>query len=88
MARIYAACLSLSQGAGVPQAHANLIVSEDGQQTSVALRWDLPTPINADGNPGEWLYAVLSRLTQDYDDHTIESVAFEPYPGPQEGTNA
>lgn len=87
MARIYAASLSMSQGDGVPQVHANLLVSQDGAKTSVALGWDLPTPINADGNAGEWLYAVLSRLVQDYDDHTVKSVAFERYPGAQGGTN-
>lgn len=88
MARIYAASLSLSQGAGVPQVHANLLVSEDGQQTMVELGWDLPTPINEEATPGEWLYAVLSRLVADYDDHVVRGVSFDRYNTPAEDSNA
>jgi len=79
MTHIYAASLSISQGSGVPQVHANLLVSEEGHKSVIKLGWDLPTPVNAEGNAGEWLYAVLSRVVQDYDEHTVKSVSFENY---------
>lgn len=88
MPRIYAAALSMSQGDGVPTVHANLLVSEDGRKTSLSLGWDLPTPINAGGNVGEWLYAVLSRLVQDFDEHSVERAGYDRYTNTQEGTNA
>ena len=87
MSRIYAASLSLSQGAGVPQVSATLLVSENGRQTTVNLGWDLPTPINPGDNPGEWLYAMLSRVVQDYDEHVVNAATVEPSHLTQETTN-
>ena len=88
MSRIYAASLSLSQGAGIPQVSATLLVSEEGRQTTVNLGWDFPHPINPGDNPGEWLYAMLSRLVQDYDEHAVLAARFEPSSLTQETPNA
>lgn len=87
MPRIYAASLSMSQGSGVPQVNATLLLSEDGRQTTVNLGWRLPTPVNDSVSPGEWLYAVLSRVVQDYDDHTVFSAVLKPSHFAQEHPN-
>lgn len=87
MASIYAASLTLSQGSGVPHASATVLYSEGGRQTTVTLEWPLPTPVNADGNAGEWLYAMLSRVVQDFDEHDITGAASKPCAFTQEGIN-
>jgi hypothetical protein len=53
----------------------------------VSLGWDLPHPINPGDNPGEWLYAMLSRVVQDYDEHVVNSATVEPSHLTQETTN-
>lgn len=74
---IYAVSLSASQGAHGPRVSAHLIMSHEGAKTSVDLTWDLPHAIEAGGSPTEWLYSVLGRVVQDYDDHTISRVEFD-----------
>lgn len=71
MSDIYAVCLSVSQSIDAPRATAHLTVTVDGRHTNLRVEWGLPHPINADGNASEWLYAVLSRLVQDFDDHIV-----------------
>jgi hypothetical protein len=41
------------------------------------MEWKLPHGINAGGNPGEWLYAILSRLVQDYDMHVVTDASID-----------
>lgn len=84
MTRIYAASLVASQGVGVPTVRLHLITSQDGDQASVTLEWNLPTPINPADNPGEWAYALLSRIVQDFDDHEVTKVEFIPFPSDAE----
>lgn len=74
---VYAVSLSASQGASAPRVSAHLIMSHDGAKTSIDLEWELPHAIQAGGSPTEWLYSVLSRIVQDYDDHTINRVLFD-----------
>lgn len=88
MRPIYSVALTVTQGEGTPTATATLGYHEETQRSHISLSWDLPCSINAGGNPGEWLYAVLSRLVQDFDDHTIERVAFETDEPVQEDANA
>ena len=77
MVDIYSACISVSQSVDAPRVTASLGLATDDRKSMIHLEWTLPTRINADGNAGEWLYAVLSRLVQDYDEHTITSVEYE-----------
>lgn len=84
MGRIYAASLTASQGSGVPSVRMHLITTQDGDQAAVTLEWELPTPINPSDNPGEWAYALLSRLVQDFDDHVVTAVKFIPFPSDAE----
>ena len=74
---VYAVSLSASQGSEPGKATAYLSVVSEGRHTDLRVEWQLPTAINADGNPGEWLYAVLSRLVQDFDEHTITYAALD-----------
>lgn len=84
MERIYAASMTASQGAGAPTVRMHLVTSQDGDEAVVTLEWELPTPINAGDNAGEWAYALLSRLVQDFDDHVVTAVKFIPYPSDAE----
>lgn len=77
MTMIYSVAISASQSCDPPSVTASLGLADDDRKAMLHLRWELPTRINADGNAGEWLYAVLSRLVQDYDEHTITSVEYE-----------
>lgn len=77
MEPILSVALTITQGASTPTATATLGYTEDHMRSHVHLRWDLPTRINADGQVGEWLYAALSRVVQDFDDHVIEKVSYE-----------
>lgn len=88
MEPIYAVSLSASQSAGPPSVTAALVYSEGPARSTVRLEWELPTRINPAGNAGEWLYAVLSRLVQDYDDHTIQRVSVTTHGVVQEEPNA
>lgn len=87
MKPIYAASFSVSQGAGTPSVRATLLSSLDGDESMVTMEWTFPTPINPDGNAGEWLYAALSRLVQDFDDHMVTKVEFKPFPTDAEVRN-
>ena len=71
MSEIMAASLSLAQSDLGLSVSGHLLHSDDDRRTHVTLEWKLPHPINAGGNPGEWLYAVLSRVVQDYDLHEV-----------------
>lgn len=88
MGDIYAVAVSVSQSIDGPTARANLLHSNDGRKTTLNLEWKLPHPINADGQPGEWLYAVLSRIVQDFDDHEVVSAEYDRYGNTQGGINA
>jgi hypothetical protein len=88
MVPIFAVSLSASQSAGPPEVTATLVYAEDQARSRVSLRWQLPTRINPGSNAGEWLYAVLSRLVQDYDDHTVELVTVTTEPAVEERSNA
>jgi hypothetical protein len=77
MTDIYAACLSVSQSVDRPRATAHVLHTEDGRRTSFTMEWKLPHGINAGGNPGEWLYAILSRLVQDYDMHVVTDASID-----------
>lgn len=87
MSEIYAVALTVSQGAGRISATAALLHSEEGRKTNIAMEWKLPHPINAGGNPGEWLYAVLSRITQDYDLHQVTRAEIDGLGDMTEGIN-
>ena len=78
MKPIYSVALSLSQGASAPRAEAVLGYLDDTIRRTLHLSWDLPHAVNADGDEGEWLYAVLSRIVQDYDDHNVNKAVYEP----------
>ena len=71
MSEIMAASLSLAQSDLGLSVSGHLLHSEEGRRTHVTLEWKLPHPINAGGNPGEWLYSVLCRVVQDYDMHDV-----------------
>lgn len=75
MKPIYAVCISAAQGSEPGQVSASLTYKEDGRDAQVHLHWDLPTVIEAEGVVSEWLYSVLSRVVQDFDDHVIDYVA-------------
>lgn len=77
MTQIYSACVSVSQGLDAPVVRAYMSFAEDEHKTDIDVQWSLPSRINADGNVGEWLYAVLNRLVQDYDDHQVNRTRFE-----------
>lgn len=77
MEPILSVALTATQGSNTPTVTATLGYTEEHARSSVHLRWELPTRINADGQIGEWLYAVLSRLVQDFDEHIVERVAYE-----------
>ena len=74
---IYAVSISASQGKYGPHVMGHLIFSEEGRKTAVDISWELPHAIQAGGSPIEWLYSVLSRVVQDFDDHTINRVEFD-----------
>jgi len=86
MVDIYSVSLVASQSIDGPYVRAVLGLSEDGKNTRINLEWQLPTRINAAGNAGEWLYAVLSRVVQDYDEHVVTSAEYEKVA--PEGKNA
>ena len=88
MQPIFAVAIAASQGSDTPVVTATLTYAEEHARSAVNLRWELPTRINAPGQAGEWLYAVLSRLVQDFDDHTVERVTYETDGEVQEETNA
>lgn len=68
---VYAACLSFAQGGGAPTVTGTMLVSEEGRRTTISAQWKLPHAIEAEGNPAEWLYSVLSRVVADFDDHVV-----------------
>ena len=87
MQPILSVALTATQGRGTPTVTATLGYHEEQVRSHVNLRWELPTRINSDGNPGEWLYAVLSRLVQDFDDHVVDTVSYETFGVVEEKTN-
>lgn len=87
MGDIYAVAVSASQSIDGPSARAELLHSNGGRKTVLTLEWKLPHAINADGQPGEWLYAVLSRIVQDFDDHQVVRAEYDRFQTTQEGTN-
>ena len=88
MVDIYSACISVSQSVDAPRVTASLGLATDDRKSMIHLEWTLPTRINADGNAGEWLYAVLSRVVQDYDEHVVTSAEFENVKPEGENVNA
>lgn len=88
MEPILSVALTVTQGSTTPTATATLGYTEEHARSHVHLRWDLPTRINAGPQVGEWLYAVLSRLVQDFDDHVIERVSYETDGVIEESPNA
>lgn len=78
MPEIYAASLSVSQGAKGPKLSAHLVHSDDGRTTEAHLEWPILPPINAGGNSSEWLYSLLSRTLMEYDAHTVVSASTHP----------
>lgn len=88
MIDIYSVSLVASQSVDGPYVRAQLGLSQDHRTTKIALEWQLPTRINADGNAGEWLYAVLSRLVQDYDEHMVTSAEYAKVAPEGSTTNA
>lgn len=78
MKPIYAVCITASQGIDRPTVSALLRYTDEELSKTVELSWDIPHGINAPDQPGEWLLALLSRVVQDYDDHHIHRVVFEP----------
>lgn len=87
MTDIYAVAISASQSIDRPKARAELLHSNGGRKTVLTLEWELPHGINADGQPGEWLYAVLSRLVQDFDDHQVVRAEFASHSSTEGKTN-
>lgn len=84
MEPILSVALTATQGASTPEVTATIGLHQDSQRSHVHLAWELPTRINADGNVGDWLYAVLSRLVQDFDEHIVTKVSHESI-GAKEG---
>lgn len=74
---ILSVALTATQGSDTPQVTATLGLHTETQRSHVHLAWELPTRINADGNVGDWLYAVLNRLVQDFDEHVVTKVTHE-----------
>lgn len=71
MKPVYAAALSFSQGRADISASSSL--SETTAETQVALHvdWsDLPA-VKPGHSPTEWLYCVLARLVENFDDHVV-----------------
>lgn len=71
MADIYAVCLSVSQGVDGPQATGHLSVKSGDREANLTIAWERTDPINAGGDPGAWLYAVLHRLVEHFDEHDV-----------------
>lgn len=78
MPEIYAASLSVSQGAKGPKLAAHLLYSDDGRTTEAHIEWPQLPPINAAGDSAEWLYSLLSRVLMEYDAHTVVSASTHP----------
>lgn len=80
MTPIYSVSISASQGSSVPTVSATVCCSDETGTRTVNLSWKQPHAINAVGHPGEWLYALLNRLVQDYDEHNVDWAIIEPSP--------
>lgn len=79
MKDLYAASLSLSQYHNGTTVNAALTLIADGQSRQVTVDWPNLGDINSNQDVLEWLYSALSRVITNYDDHTITSLAVEPY---------
>lgn len=87
MTQIYSASIQVRQMDEAPVVTASILFTEYEHAVDIDLHWELPHAIEADGNAGEWLYAVLSRVVQDYDDHTLNRVKIETTPLTEDKTN-
>ena len=70
---IYAVALTITQGASGPTPSAHLSYSEDDRKYMLHLQWPEMPKRQAAGDAGQWLYSVLLRLVEDFDEHTILS---------------
>lgn len=71
MEPIYAVALSMTQGVDGPTPVAHLSYSEGDRKYMLRLQWPEMPKRQAEGDAGLWLYSVLLRLVEDFDEHTI-----------------
>lgn len=60
---------------------AVVVDAEDHRRTRCTIEWHgLPLLKGLRDNPAETLYAILSSLVTDFDDHMVTTVVIEPAP--------
>lgn len=84
---IYAVCLSVSQSVDGPRASAFLNCRTGDRSSSLHIEWDKMPKLNPGGDPGAWLYAVLGRLVEDFDDHVVTEAKVDGTQGMEEDAN-
>lgn len=76
---IYAASITLAQSSLGLSVAATLCYTEEERRYMMTLEWPRSASVNAEGNVGEWLYAALHRLIQEYDNHNVVNAVVEPF---------
>lgn len=74
------AIIQLGQGArGVLEAHATMVHIASGTRLTLQLEFDDLGTVPTDGLPADFLYAALSRIAENFDDHQVVGMEVTPY---------
>lgn len=67
---------------------ATIMETTEERRTTIRIEWADMAPISPGETPAEWVYNLLSRMVENFDDHLVMSIEVEPSTPKGEGPDA
>lgn len=80
--------LSAAQGGLGCVPTATICEATEERRTTISIQWADMAPISPGETPAEWVYNLLSRMVENFDDHLVTSIEVEPNTPKGEGPDA